>query len=54
MWNPQYFTLLLLHNGQDLSANVGDAASLDDTFENRKGQNTATSSAKTQTRPRPY
>ena len=30
IWNPQYFTLLLLHDGHDLSANVGDAAGLDD------------------------
>lgn len=31
IWNPQYFTLFLLHDGHDLSANVGDAASLDNT-----------------------
>lgn len=29
VWNPQHFTLFLLHDGRDLSANVGDAASLD-------------------------
>lgn len=29
IWNPQYFILFLLHDGRDLSANIGDAASLD-------------------------
>ena len=31
IWNPQDFILFLLHDGCDLSANVGDAASLDNT-----------------------
>lgn len=30
IWDPQHFALFLLHDGHDLSANVGDAASLDD------------------------
>lgn len=30
IWNPQNLILFLLHDGDDLSANVGDAACLDD------------------------
>lgn len=37
IWNPQDFILLLLHDGHDLSANVGDAASLDHTCNTEKG-----------------
>lgn len=29
IWNPQHFILFLLHDGHDLSANIGDAACLD-------------------------
>lgn len=36
VWNPQYFALLLLHDGHDLSANVGDAASLDHAWKTRR------------------
>lgn len=38
IWNPQDFILLLLHNGDDLSANVGDAAGLDHTCNTEGGE----------------
>lgn len=37
IWNPQDFILLLLHDGHDLSANVGDAAGLDHTCNTERG-----------------
>lgn len=37
IWNPQDFILLLLHDGHDLSANVGDAAGLDHTCNTEGG-----------------
>lgn len=37
IWNPQNLILLLLHHGLDLSANVGDAACLDDAWNTRGG-----------------
>lgn len=38
IWNPQDFILLLLHDGHDLSANVGDAAGLDHTCNTERGE----------------
>lgn len=37
IWNPQDFILLLLYDGHDLSANVGDAAGLDHTCNTEGG-----------------
>ena len=36
VWNPEHFALLLLHDGDDLSANVGDASSLDNACNKEK------------------
>lgn len=38
IWNPQDFILLLLHDGHDLSANVGDTAGLDHTCNTEGGR----------------